>query len=126
MNAFKVIGQWLKKEKVIASKARIFGFNNPSPEEGEEEYGYEIWVTIDKDLEIEHDKIQTKVVPGGLYGVTTVKGGVENIFPAWQRFAKWVEDSKYEFGDHQWLEEHLGFDEEFNHTGSIDLFIPIK
>lgn len=64
--------------------------------------------------------------PGGLYGVTTVKGGVEAISPAWKRFSQWVKDSKYEFGDHQWLEEHLGFDDDFNHGGNIDLFLPLK
>jgi len=125
-NAFKTIRTWLQKEKRIASKARIFGFNNPSPKEGETEYGYEVWVTIDKEQVIDDEKIKTKMVPGGLYGVTTVKGGVEAIFPTWQRFAKWLSESKYEMGNHQWLEEHLGFDHDFNHVGTIDLFIPIK
>jgi AraC family transcriptional regulator len=26
---------------------------------------------------------------------------------------------------HQWLEEHLGFDDKFNHIGRVDLYMPI-
>ncbi len=45
---------------------------------------------------------------------------------AWNRFSRWLSDSKYTNGQHQWLEEHLGFDEDANHVGGVDLYMPIS
>lgn len=126
--AWEVISDWLMKSGLNIEKdgLRFFGFDNPSPADGEEEYGYEIWVTIDENIEVNDERIGVKTFPGGLYAVTTVKGGVENIYPTWQRLSSWLSDSKYTYGGHQWLEEHLDFDDEFNHLGGLDLYIPIE
>ena len=36
---------------------------------------------------------------------------------AWKRFNNWMMDSKYIYGEHQCLEEHIG---------GVDLYMPIK
>ena len=48
------------------------------------------------------------------------------IVNAWKRFSAWLHESKYIWGGNQYLEEHLGFDEEDNHIGGIDLYISIQ
>ncbi len=132
-NAFEVMKEWVNKIgiKVDEQKHRIFGYNNPSPASEEHtEYGYDVCITVDDSFEVSHPLIKTKYLEGGLYAVTSVKRDEnhdmgEGIILEWKRFNNWLIDSKYIYGGHQWLEEHLGFDEEFNHTGGIDLYMPI-
>ena len=130
--AFKVINEWLQNSGLDIEKdgIRIFGYNKPDVAPDQEEYGYEICVTIDEKTKISDKRIKTKTLPGGLYAVTGVRRSKDTelgyeIMKAWQRFNSWIMDSKYIGGGHQWLEEHLGFDEEFHHTGGVDLYMPI-
>ena len=108
---------------------RIFGYNNPNPSSGQKEYGYEVCITIGDSTVNENDLVKTKILEGGIYAVSGIKRKNENfgneIVIAWQRFQNWLRDSKYAYGGHQWLEEHLGFDQDFNHIGGIDLYMPI-
>lgn len=125
--AWKIMSRWLKQSGLSIEKdgLRVFGFDNPSPSPERAEYGYEIWVTLPDRVIVDDPNVKTKSFDGGLYAVMNVKGGGEALPPAWQRFMAWLRESKYIYGDHQWLEEHLGFDPEFNHTGSIDIYLPI-
>lgn len=131
--AFRVINEWLQESGLNIEKdgVRIFGYNKPDVmEQGQEEYGYEICVTIGDNITIKDTRIKTKTLPGGLYAVTGVRRNKDSelgyeIMKAWQRFGSWIMDSKYIGGGHQWLEEHLGFDEEFHHIGGVDLYMPI-
>lgn len=132
-NAFAVMRDWINKNgiNINEQKLRIFGFNNPSPSSLEQdEYGYEVCITIDDDIVVDDDKVKTKILNGGRYAVIGVKpeGSSEignEIMKAWKRFQNWLTDSKYIYGGHQWFEEHLGFDENFNHIGGVDLYMPI-
>lgn len=128
-HAFDVIKKWLEKCKLNINngKTRIFGYDTSH---GKEEHGYEVCVTIDDDMVVDDEHVKTKILPGGLYAVTSVKreNGVDigtSIINAWEHFRKWLNDSKYTYGTHQWLEEHLGFDTEANHIGGVDLYMPI-
>lgn len=132
--AFKVINDWLNKSNldVESDKTRIFGFNNPTPSNREDkEYGYEVWITISDDYEVQHPLVKAKEVPGGLYAVCGVKdldidGEGNEIFEAWQRLNSWMQVSKYEYGEHQWMEEHLDYDKDDNNFDGMDLYMPIK
>ena len=71
-------------------------------------------------------EIKIKEFPGGLYAVTRceVKNPWDDIPGTWKRLAAWLENSKYRWSPHQYLEEHLGpleFSEEF----VLDLYMPI-
>jgi AraC family transcriptional regulator len=131
--AFTVIRDWLKKSglNMGQDRLRIFGFDNPSPSgPNQKEYGYEVWVTINDDYAVNDSLVKTKTFPGGLYAVCGVKnftagGDGAAIFQTWRRFSRWLKDSKYTHGNHQWLEEHLHFNEQFEHTGGIDLYMPM-
>lgn len=123
-NAFKVLLEWAGKNKLTAgdSKYRLFGYDTPDCEPNLDEYGYEACITIDGNCNVEDDMIKIKELQGGLYAVTTV--GVKDIGRAWQRFKTWVKISKYDFGTHQWLEEHLeGINESSDYN--VDLYMPI-
>ncbi len=131
--AFSVMSDWLRRSGMSfeKDKLRIFGFNNPDPSSGQAEYGYEVWVTIADNIEVNDSLVKTKMVDGGLYavcGVRNLVGGGDGaeISTTWQRFSQWISESKYVIADHQWLEEHLNFNDEFEHTGGMDLYMPIS
>lgn len=131
--AFSVMSNWLKRSglQFEKDKLRIFGFNNPGPAGPDQtEYGYEVWVTIGDDVVVNDSLVKTKIFQGGLYAVCGVKnlapgGDGSEIHDTWQRFNRWLNESKYVHGDHQWLEEHLHFNDKLEHTGGMDLYMPI-
>ncbi len=128
--AFNVINEWVLKNniKLNNDSYRIFGYNAPDSELSKSGYGYEVCVTIPDDMNFDDEKVKIKNLEGGLYAVTAVDRGDnpgDNIIKAWDRFQKWLEGSKYAYGGHQWLEEHLGFSEQAEHIGGIDLYMPI-
>lgn len=132
-HAFSVIKEWLNSGDInIKDSTRIFGYNNPSPESPDQrEYGYEVCITIDKDTKVEDEKIKTKDLEGGLYAITSVRAdkGTDighKIMQAWQRFNAWIKESKYTYGNHQWLEEHIGFDDDYSLFSGVDLYMPLK
>jgi len=109
-NAFAVIKEWFNRSGLSLKdqKHRIFGYDNPSPASQEqEEYGYEVCVTIEENFMVNDTNIKEKVLEGGLYAVTGVKRGEDGdlgngIMATWDRFRNWISDSKYVYGGHQW------------------------
>ena len=129
--AFSVMKQWVLSNKLDYQNGnyRIFGYNAPETDASAEEYGYEVCVTIPEDMEVSDEKVKTKTMSGGLYAVVSIepKDNLgEEIMLGWKRFTKWLEGSKYDNGEAQWLEEHLGFGDNFEHLGGVDLYMPIK
>jgi len=116
--------KWKQDNNKESIKNRRFGFNNPNPEEGKSEYGYEIWEVIDED-ETETGDGVIKQFGGGLYAVTSIKtdNPASDILKGWQNLHSWVLDSKYIQGEHQWMEEHIEFNDKFI---KLDLLLPIE
>ena len=116
---------WLEATHLLedGKPHRFFGFNNPSPSAGSPNYGYELWVTVDETVQPEGE-VKLKEFSGGLYAVTRCKG-VDNIFPTWQQFVRWREESRYRSANHQWLEEHFGALGGPLEDLVLDLYLPI-
>lgn len=100
-----------------------FGFNNPNPSDGTPNYGYEIWLPVDDDIEPKGD-LRIVDFHGGLYGVTTFNN-LFNIGKVWGELVKWRETSKYMPGPHQCLEELLTSPEIPPEEYRFNLYIPI-
>ncbi|MCK5130075.1 MAG: effector binding domain-containing protein [Clostridiales bacterium] len=113
---------------------RLYGFNNPNPDESGN-HGYEFWVTIPDDLEVDKP-MKKKQFAGGLYAAHCIKMG---NFHEWQDFGKWVMQSdEYEYdrreplGMDGTIEEHLNaysFYKDYNKSNEfiqLDLLIPVK
>jgi DNA gyrase inhibitor GyrI len=126
--AFKQLTPWAKDKGLLENveKHRIFGFNNPNPSPGSPNYGYEVWIVIDPDMEVGKD-VKSLEFGGGLYAVAQCivpKGDFEVIGITWKKLVAWREDSKYKCSSHQWLEESIPTDlpdTEF----VLDLYLPI-
>ncbi|HKM35505.1 MAG TPA: effector binding domain-containing protein [Lachnospiraceae bacterium] len=129
--AFCVLQEWVLKNKLDIDNGgyRIFGYNAPDSDPAADEYGYEVCVTIPNDFQFQDEKVRTKTLKGGLYAVVSIEPADdlgEEIMKGWKRFMEWMEHSKYVYGESQWLEEHLGFDEKLEHLGGVDLYMPVK
>ena len=83
---------------------RFFGFNNPSPSEGNPVYGYEMWVTIPDDFAVP-EPLEKKQFNGGLYA--SISTHMNEIGERWQLLYNWCKDNdKYDVDfSFQWLEE---------------------
>ena len=152
-HAFAEMKKWVMKNGIRfnaknengESAYRIFGFNNPDPTNpaSDETYGYEVCVTIDDGLyERLHDapeygshedypEVMRKTIYGGMFAVVSIKRDEHNdvgtgIMKGWQRFSTWLELSRYMWDSRQYLEEHLGFSDDNEHTGGVDLYMPVR
>lgn len=133
--AFSTMYEWAAKHNYFQQNyTRCFGFNNPDPTPGSNNYGYEVWLTIPEGIPVEDKPVQH--FDGGLYAVVNCRGKEEDagsfIPYSWKRLVEWVENSPYQMGKHQWLEEQVPFDglslPEMNAQGrlNLDLYIPIQ
>jgi effector-binding domain-containing protein len=105
------------------SPPSTYGFNNPNPCHGSPNYGYEIWLPVDTDVEPEGD-LRIIQYPGGLYAVANFKN-LEKIGEVWGELVKWRETSKYRTGHHQWLEELLSNPNIPHEEYVFNLYLPI-
>ncbi|MHA2251706.1 MAG: GyrI-like domain-containing protein [Candidatus Kariarchaeaceae archaeon] len=102
--------EWAVPRGLLSDNERhpIFGFNNPNPKPGKEEYGYEFWIKIDSDFE-DYGGAEIKDFKGGLYAVASCKLlqdiGAGGFLNTWDQLDEWVKQSEYDFGDEQCLEK---------------------
>lgn len=67
-----------------------FGFNNPNPSPGSENYGYELWVRVNPGTKAS-GPVTIKEIPAASYAVTRFTG-LSNIGRVWKEFSAWYED----------------------------------
>ncbi|MFX1474474.1 MAG: effector binding domain-containing protein [Promethearchaeota archaeon] len=118
---------WAKPRGMLEDPGRhpVYGFNNPDPQPGKDEYGYEFWIRVDPDFE--SDEVEIKDFEGGLYAVTLCKDigdNYEKIGQTWGRLVEWLKASKYGKAHHQWLEKTLDVTGESEF--SLELYAPIS
>ena len=121
--ALSCVCDWAERQGLIDEPYRLFGFDNPGPQRGVTEYGYEAWLTVGSDVQ-PNDEINIKEFPGGLYAVTPTT--VTDIQEAWKHFMVWLAISRYSHGCHQCLEEHLSPAGTVDETTQIDLYLPLS
>ena len=107
---------------------RFFGFNNPNPAPGSENYGYEQWITLPEGFEPqEEDTI--KALQGGLYAMNGFRDqSLEAFGPAWQALNNWRTDSEYLYDESRmWLEELLTKESVLHPSdkGSFNCYMPV-
>ncbi len=127
--AFDKMKAWAQSHGLTGTTYRVFGYNNPDPTPGSPNYGYDVWMTVDA-AEQGDEEARLIEFPGGLYAVLRVEVASpwDDIPSAWGRLVKWMEQSKYQMGQHQYLEEHIGPLEDMGggKPFTLDLHLPIR
>ena len=134
--AFGKMQQWLESHGMSAEKppCRIFGFNNPSPESGSPNYGYEFWLELPSGSTLEataesaalRNEVEIRKFDGGRYAAMRHEGGGETIPKTWKRLVAQVAESGHEHSHHQWLEEHFPASGTESGELSLDCLDPIR
>ena len=73
----------------------VFGFNNPNPSPGRNEYGYEFWIKVEPQT-VGAGEVEIKEFPGGLYAVTRCRlvGDPSGPMPVvWKKLWDWLHAS---------------------------------
>lgn len=134
-DSWEKMREWAEPKGLLQDikKHPVFGFNNPDPSAGREDYGYEFWIRVEPDIKPEGE-VEIKEFEGGLYAVTTckLKEELESEFfrkegylESWKKIVDWVKSSKYKMGKQQCLEKahEPGASEE---ELILDLYCPIE
>lgn len=137
--AGKMISDFVRENRVWEKHPglRLYGFNHPNPKDETGFHGYEFWVTIPEDMEVQ-PPLQKKHFPGGTYCAHMIQMG---NFHEWAWLNEWLINSdEYDYcgsGDPEnmygSLEEHLNYHDHIQQTPSgepettqLDLLIPVK
>jgi DNA-binding transcriptional MerR regulator len=133
----KLLHQFIKETKLSEVKLdfRHYGFNNPNGNMPDgSDHGYERWVTIPSDFEVNPPFVK-KYFEGGLYCAHTILMG---NFDEWFKLLDWIQNhNQYELNfkaklvEIECLEEHLNSINKINcspddSSVQIDLLLPIK
>lgn len=115
----------------LPPNTRYFGFANPLPF-CDTEYGYEAWAMLvnyseSEPLFLVNSGVEIKDFSGGLYAMAEATYGENsNLDETWKMLHCWIaKNEQYEYGEHQWLEEHITKADEGGFH-SFKLFMPIK
>jgi DNA-binding transcriptional MerR regulator/DNA gyrase inhibitor GyrI len=123
-DALRVMKEWASRRGLLdLFSTRNFGFNNPSPSPASEEYGYEVWLTVNEKTEPSNG-VRIKDFSGGLYAVISTH--LHDIMENWKALSRWVESNdEYSGGNHRCLEEIISPDWFDESTVQFDLYYPI-
>lgn len=134
-DCWKIMNGFIQENNLLEQYGfRHFGFNNPDPTEGSPIYGYEMWVTIPKELSVPMP-LYKKEFSGGSFGA--IPTYMTEIGERWQQLWQWaMNDVHYEVDwdidkDRRWLEECIDY-QLFNDPTvgpdkkQLDLLVPIR
>lgn len=134
-HAWGYLFNWIIQNNYSLEGSRFFGFNNPNPEHGKDEVGYEVWMTKNQKITTDGDIKYKEITHCGVYAVHKIT--LKNIENGWGELIEWLNNSEYEYDNtRQYLEEHYITKEQLNSVLTnnkfeedelvIDLFLPIK
>lgn len=114
----------LARNKIDASRIRLFGWNVDSDEKSQP-HGYQIVAVGEIACNVEHPDLRPIELMGGLYAVTRTQAGHgPTIVAAWNRLlSEWLPRSTFEVGEHGYLEE---YHQHNGHVTRLKLYLPVK
>ncbi len=123
IKVIKKMQEWARPKNLISDgKYPVFGFDNPHPEPGMKEYGYELWLVLDEGVEAEN--VEVKQIPATRYAMLHSEG-FDNIGSNWRKLVAWVKNSEYEPACGQCLEGHILGSSEIGDF-ALNLYMPIE
>lgn len=128
LSAYKTLIEWSKSMNLFSTET-IFGMSMDDPlVTPKDKYRYEVCITIPDGLKVNHDEIETMIIPRCYYAVSSVKGSFNEVATAIHfLFNHWLINSDFEPLPLGGLEVFNDKDNilDWNHL-DLDLCIPIK
>jgi DNA gyrase inhibitor GyrI len=124
--AWRQLSAWAAPAGLLEDPAAhpVFGFNNPAPTRGAQEYGYEFWIAVDPESR-PPDGIGLKEFEGGLYAVTSCRVGPE-MPQAWIALVQWVRASEHAWRRTTHELERIVNPLELSEGVVVDLCLPLE
>ena len=104
----------------------LFGYNNPPPLDGNKQYGYELFIKVDKGTP-PAEGVRIYLFYGGPFVITRCdcRGGhFEDIPATWKRLERWCKQNGYAHAYRPGLERVVAGHDDHNEL-ILDLYFPI-
>lgn len=125
--AWEALRAWAEPRGLLADCQQhpVYGFNNPAPSEGSQEYGYEFWIVVDNADQLPGN-LECKKFEGGRYAAMKCRFADGTDLPAkWMQLWEWVDASEYTWRETHELEHHLNPASSLEEL-ELELLLPIK
>lgn len=127
--AWRKLAAWAEPAGLLRNPTvhPVYGFNNPNPEPGRREYGYEFWIKVSPGAQAAPG-LARKQFPGGRFAVTTCRlyNDPRGSLPVvWQWLLKWARQNGYRWRKSQEL-EHLLNPGVAPENIELELYLPIE
>jgi DNA gyrase inhibitor GyrI/DNA-binding HxlR family transcriptional regulator len=123
---WKKLRAWAEPKGFLANldEHPIYGFNNPNPSPGKEEYGYELWIKVPPDFQ--EEGIICKEIPEQLYSVTRceINDPYKDIPQTWKRLVDWTKRKGKKISRKPCLEKTVSSSDPDDFI--MDLYLPIE
>ena len=125
-DAWALLSAWARPAGLLDDPVAhpVFGFNNPSPAPGVQEYGYEFWVAVGPGCHLPTG-ISQKEFGGGVYAVTSCSVG-PGMPERWRALIGWVRKSQHTWRraahELEWIQNPLASPNDF----LVDLCLPLE
>ncbi len=125
-DAWNLLRDWAEPKGLFADPVAhpIYGFNNPNPQAGKKEYGYEFWIQVD--AKFEDDDVKIVDFPGAYCVVSRcfVNDPEKDIPETWTKMLDMIKAKGWKFGNFCGLEKIVSS----SHTGNwiMDIYIPLN
>lgn len=122
--AWEMLRAWAEPRGLLNDLAQhpVFGFNNPPPAKGKDEYGYEFWIRVDPE-DMDEEDLAVKEFPGGLFA--TAATDLRHIGETWQNLWDWAQEHGHRWRKAHELEKHLNPLDPPDDL-QLELFLPIE
>jgi len=96
VDAWRKIKTWADSKGLLnqLDSHPVFGYTCLPPRKGGDRYGYEFWIEIGAETEVDGE-VKEQVFPGGLYAVMTPDGPPTP--DVWKSLWEWVQTSPYKW-----------------------------
>lgn len=125
-DAMHKLREWAEPRGLFADPEAhpIYGFNNPNPQPGKSEYGYEFWIKVDADFKEEGVKVVDVPEYFCMVSRCYVKDAYKDIPDTWKKMLKLIKEKDYKFSTHCGIEKIVSSSD--SEQWILDIYIPLE
>jgi hypothetical protein len=102
----------------------IYGFNNPNPQPGKSEYGYEFWIKVDADFKAKGVRVVDVPEYFCMVSRCYVNDPYKDIPATWEKMLNLINENGYKFATHCGIEKIVSSSD--SDQWILDIYIPLE